>query len=114
MNAVAYKLNDKPVEPKPVSNKPFLRFHPEETRFDGQAWQVAFTPRGIAWEPKQVRPVPDEEMRRIWKAYGIAVELDEVSVKKQWRLIEGSIKNYLIREYWSLDEKKRDEKKATK
>ena len=91
---------------KPVSHLPYLRFHVEEVRFDGKDWQVAFTPRGIDWEPKQVRPVPDAEMRRIWKAYGISVEIEDASVRKYWRLIEGSIKNYLIREYWKLDRKK--------
>jgi len=78
----------------------------EEVQFDGKDWQVAFTPRGIDWEPKQVRPVPDAEMRRIWKAYGIPVELEDGSIRKYWRLIEGSIKHYLIREYWKIDTKK--------
>ena len=89
-----------------ISHLPYLRFHPDEVRFDGKDWQVAFTARGIAWEPKQVRPVPDAEMRRIWKAYGIPVEMDDASVKKYWKMIEGSIKHYLIREYWKIDVKK--------
>jgi hypothetical protein len=78
----------------------------DELKFDGKHWQIAFTPRGIAWEPKQVRPVPDEELRRIWKATGITMEPDEATVKKYWKLIEGGVRNYVIREYWSLDAKK--------
>jgi hypothetical protein len=102
---VAYKFN-KPVEYKPVSYLPYLRFHPDEVKFDGENWQVAFTPRGVTWEAKQVRPVPQAEMLRIWKAYGITVEPDDASVKKYWKLIEAGIKNYLLREYWSIDVKK--------
>jgi hypothetical protein len=97
-----------------VDYKPFLRFHPEETRFDGAVWQIAFTPRGVSWEPKQVRPVPVEEMRRIWKGYSITADFDEAGVKKYWKLIEGSVKNYLLREYWKLDEKKDESKKDEK
>jgi hypothetical protein len=78
----------------------------DELKFDGANWQVAFTPRGITWEPKQVRPVPDLEMRRIWKASGITAEPEEPAVKKYWKLIEGGVKDYLIREYWSLEAKK--------
>jgi hypothetical protein len=89
-----------------VNYEPYLRFHVEEVRFDGKDWQVAFTPRGISWEPKQVRPVPDAELRRIWKAHGITAEIDDASLKKYWKQIEGSVKSYLIREYWSLDAKK--------
>jgi hypothetical protein len=85
------------------SHLPYLRFYVDELEFDGKDWQVAFTPRGIAWEPKQVRPVPDAEIRRIWKAYGMTVEPDHATVKRYWKLIEGSVKNYLIREYWRLD-----------
>jgi hypothetical protein len=89
-----------------VNYKPYLRFHVDELKFDGKDWQVAFTPRGIDWEPKQVRPVPNEEMRRIWKAYGITIEPDDASVKRYWKLIEDSVRNYLIREYWSLEAKR--------
>jgi hypothetical protein len=89
-----------------VNHTPYLRFHVDELRFDGTNWQVAFTPRGISWEPKQIRPLPDEELRRIWKAHGIMVEPDDETVKKHWKLIEGGVKNYLIREYWSLEAKK--------
>jgi hypothetical protein len=97
-----------------VNDRPYLRFHVDELRFDGCNWQVAFTPRGIDWEPKQVRPVPDEEMRRIWKAYGMTVEPDDASVKQHFRMIEGSVKNYLLREYWSLDRAKDDKKDGNK
>ena len=90
----------------PTSHLPFIRFHLDELKFDGTNWQVAFTPRGIAWEPKQVKPVPDEEMRRIWKACGITVEPDDASVRMYWKMIEGGVRNYLIREYWSPGEKK--------
>jgi hypothetical protein len=89
-----------------VNARPYLRFHVDELKFDGANWQVAFTPRGVTWEPKQVRPVPDEEMRRIWKACSITVEPDVAAVKKYWTLIEAGVKNYLIREYWSLDANK--------
>ena len=85
---------------------PYLRFHVDELRFDGNDWQIAFTPRGITWEAKQVRPVPDAEMRRIWKAQRITVAPDDASVKKYWKMIEGGVRDYLIREYWSLDTKK--------
>ena len=60
----------------------------------------------LDWEKKQVRPVPDAEMRRIWKANGIPVELDESNLKRYWKQLEGGVKAYLIREYWTLDEKK--------
>ena len=84
---------------------PYLRFHVDELKFDGQNWQVAFTPRGIAWEPKQVRPVPDSEMQRIWKQEKIPASLDGDSVKRYWLQIESGVKDYLIREYWSPDAK---------
>ena len=86
--------------------KPYLRFHVEEVQFDGQNWQVAFTPRGITWEAKQVRPVPDEEMRKVWKAEGVPADLNLENAKKYWKQIENGIRDYLIREYWTLDAKK--------
>jgi hypothetical protein len=75
-------------------------------RFDGKDWLIAFTPRGIAWEEKKIRPVPDAEIRRIWRAEGIPVPLDSESIRKYWGQIEGGVKDYLIREYWSLDARK--------
>ena len=89
-----------------VSDKPYLRFHVEELQFDGKDWQVAFTPRGIAWEEKRTRPVPDGELRRIWKEEGVPVPLGAESARKYWKQIESGVKDYLIREYWSLDAKK--------
>ena len=89
-----------------MQDKPYLRFHVEEVRFDGTEWQVAFTPRGIGWEDKQVRPVPDAEMRRIWTAEGAPGAMDDASVKKYWKQIENGVRDYLIREYWTLDSKK--------
>jgi hypothetical protein len=89
-----------------AQDKPYLRFHVDEVRFDGRDWMVAFTPRGITWEAKQARPVPDDEMRRIWKAEGVPVALDDGSVKQYWKQIENGVRDYLIREYWSLDGKK--------
>ena len=86
--------------------KPYLRFHVDEIWSDGRSWQIAFTPRGITWEAKQVRPVPDAEMQRIWKAEGVPVALDGDSVKKYWKQIENGVREYLIREYWTLDVKK--------
>ena len=86
--------------------KPYLRFHVDEIRFDGRSWLIAFTPRGITWEAKQVRPVPDTEMQRIWRAEGVPVGLDGDSVKKYWKQIESGVREYLIREYWTLDVKK--------
>ena len=88
------------------SHLPYIRIHLDELQFDGKDWLVSFTPRGIAWEPRQVRPVPDMEIRRIWKAYGMTVEPDFATVKRYWKLVEGSVKNYLIREYWKMDLKK--------
>jgi len=89
-----------------VRPTPYLRFHVEEVQFDGRDWLIAFTPRGIAWEQKKTRPMPDSEMRRIWKAERIPVTLDGESVKKFWAQIENRVKEYMIREYWSLDAKK--------
>ena len=89
-----------------MNYKPYLRFHVDETRFDGRNWLIAFTPRGIDWEPKQLRSVPDEEMRRIWKAEGAPVALDEQSAKRYWAQIEDRVRDYLIREYWALEKKK--------
>ena len=86
--------------------KPYLRFHVDEARFDGSDWLIAFTPRGITWEEKQVRPVPDSEVRRIWKAEGVPVSLDAESIKRYWAQIEGGVRAYLIREYWSPGPKK--------
>jgi len=88
-----------------VGVNPYLRFHVDEVRFDGTEWQIAFTPRGIGWEDKQIRPVPDAKMRRIWSAESVPVALDEASVKKYWKQIENGVKDFLIREYWSLDKK---------
>jgi hypothetical protein len=89
-----------------VPAKPYLRFHVDEVRLEGKDWQIPFTPRVITWEAKQTRLVPEAEMRRIWKAERVPVALDEVSIKKFWKQIENGVKDYLIREYWSLDEKK--------
>jgi hypothetical protein len=89
-----------------VHYKPYLRFHVDEVRFDGKDWLIAFTPRGITWEEKQVRPVPDAEMQRIWKAENIPVALDNESVRRHWGQIENGVRSYLIREYWKLDAKK--------
>ena len=89
-----------------MRDKPYLRVHVDEMRFDGNQWLIAFTPRGIEWEHKQTRPVPDAEMRRIWKVEGVPVALDDGSVKKYWKQIENGVKDFLIREYWSLDGKK--------
>ena len=88
-----------------MSVNPYLRFHVDEVRFDGTEWQIAFTPRGIGWEDKPIRPVPDAEMRRIWGAESVPVALDEVNVKKYWKRIENGVKDFLIREYRSLDKK---------
>jgi hypothetical protein len=90
-----------------VHDKPYLRFHVEEVQFDGQNWQIAFTPRGIAWEAKQVRLVPDEEIRRLWKSEGVPVALELDSMKRYWKQIEGGVREYLIREYWTLDKKEK-------
>jgi hypothetical protein len=89
-----------------VHYKPYLRFHVEELRFDGESWWVAFTPRGITWEPKQFRPVPDLEMRRIWEVEKVPVSLDEKSLARYWKQIEGRVSEYLIREYWTLEKQK--------
>ena len=89
-----------------MRDKPYLRFHAEEVRFEGSEWLVSFTPRGIEWEEKRVRPVPDSEMQRIWKEEGVPVPLDGDSIRKYWKQIEAGVKDYLIREYWSLDAKK--------
>ena len=86
--------------------RPHLRFHVEEVRLEGNAWLVSFTPRGIDWEAKQVRPVPDSEIERIWKEEGVPVPLDGESIRKFWKQIESGVKEYLIREYWSLEAKK--------
>ena len=77
----------------------------DEVRFDGKDWQIAFTPRGIGWEDKQTRPVPDAEMRRIGSAEGVPVALDDASVKKYWKRIENGVRDFLIREYWTLEKK---------
>jgi len=45
-------------------------------------------------------------MQRIWKAEGVPVALDGDSVKKYWKQIENGVREYLIREYWTLDVKK--------
>ena len=87
-------------------DRPYLRFHVDELRFDGKDWQVAFTPRIVGWGEKQVRPVPDAEMQKIWKGYAMNTVLDEDSVKRYWRQIEGSVKAFLLREYWGPDAKK--------
>ena len=86
-----------------VQAKPYLRFHVDEMRFDGNDWQIAFTPRGIEWESKRTRPVPDAEMRRIWKAENVPVALDEGNARLYWKQIEAGVRDFLIREYWSLD-----------
>ena len=87
-------------------DKPYLRFHVDEMRFEGDEWLISFTPRGIDWEDKRVRPVPDSEMQRIWKAEHVPVALDGESIKKYWKQIEDGVKEYLIRHYWRLDVKK--------
>ena len=89
-----------------VQAKPYLRFHVDEMRFDGTDWQIAFTPRGIQWESKRTMPVPDAEMRKIWKAEGIPVVLDEANAKLYWKQVEGGVRDFLIREYWTLGETK--------
>ena len=89
-----------------MNYKPYLRFHTEELRFDGESWWVAFTPRGITWEPKQIRPVPDLEMRRTWEIEKVPVPLDEKSIARYWKQIESRVSAYLIREYWTLEKQK--------
>ena len=89
-----------------MNYKPYLRFHAEEVRFDGKDWQIAFTPRGVGWEDKMTRPIPQSEMQQIWRAAGITAALDDDNVRTYWRQIENGVRDFLIREYWSLDGKK--------
>jgi hypothetical protein len=89
-----------------MHDKPYLRFHVDDVRFERDQWLIAFTPRGIGWEDKQTRPVPDAEMRRIWSTEGVPVALSDASVKKYWKQIENGVRDFLIREYWSIDGKK--------